>query len=196
MPPVGKVKIVVRSGIQSGVTMKLFKAAVILSVLAGIGGALGADAPKANLQQTMLTKVNPNALALWAITNNAIDDNGDVAASKLKAADWAKLLEIGKALEEGGKTLATSSGIIAATPGAKLDDESDAGASKAADVQRYIDAKPATFRSHALELQKSGVGVVEAAKKHDAKRLNNLANSLDEVCEQCHVIFWYPQQKK
>jgi hypothetical protein len=176
--------------------MKLFKAALIVSVLAGIGGALGADAPKVNLQQTMLTKVNPNGLALWAITNNAIDDNGDIAASKLKAADWAKLLEIGKALEESGKTLATSSGIIAAAPGAKLQDENNAGASKAADVQRYIDAKPAILRNHALELQKSGAGIVEAVTKHDAKRLSTLANSLDEVCEQCHVIFWYPQQKK
>jgi hypothetical protein len=124
------------------------------------------------------------------------DDNGNVVGSKITATNWAKLLEIGKGLEEGGRTLATSAGIVAAPPGAKLQDEGNAGAPTVADIQRYIDAKPAIFRSRALELQKAGAGVVQAAKKHDAKRLSALSGSLDEVCESCQVTFWYPSQKK
>jgi hypothetical protein len=176
--------------------MNFFKNAVFIAGLALIGSVLAVDAPKANLQLTMLTKVNPQALALWEITNGAMDANGDVDGSKLKAAQWAALQEIGKALEEGAKTLAASNGIVAAPPGAKLQDEGNEGASKATDVQRYLDAKPAVFRQQALELQKTGAGVIEAARKHDTKRLSDLAGSLDGVCENCHMIFWYPQQKK
>ena len=104
-----------------------------VAAMAACTNVFGADAAKANLQVTMLTKVNPQGLALWDITNAALDDNGNVAASKVKPADWAKLIEIGKALEEGGRTLATSDGIIAAAPGAKLQDQANAGASTAAD---------------------------------------------------------------
>lgn len=162
----------------------------------GVGAALAADAPKANLQQTMVTKVNPQGLALWEITNGAMDGRGDLSASKLTAADWAKLLVIGKGLEDGGRILATRSGVMAALPGAKLQDEANQGAAKAADVQRYLDAKPAEFRSHALELQKTGASVIEAATKHDVKKLSVLAGSLDEVCENCHITFWYPKLAK
>ncbi len=176
--------------------MKLLKNTVFMAALAAAGIALSADAPKANVQLTMLTKVNPQGLALWEITNNAMGDDGAVSASKITKAQWAELLEIGKALEEGGRTLTTSNGIIAALPGTKLQDETNPGASKAADVQRYIDAKPAVFRSHSLELQKTGAAIIEAAKKRDAKRLDAVSSSLDGVCESCHTIFWYPQQKK
>jgi hypothetical protein len=168
----------------------------LLASLAMAGIALAADAPKAVLQTTMVTKVNPNGLALWEVTNGAMDDKGDLSGSKIKAADWANLLAIGKALESGGRTLATKSGIVAAPPGAKLQDEENAGASKAADVQRFIDANPGEFRKHALELQKVGADTVLAATKHDVKRLEAISQALDEVCENCHLVFWYPKQKK
>jgi hypothetical protein len=118
-----------------------------------------ANAPNVNLQQTMLAKVNPQGLALWDITNAALDDSGNLSAAKITPANWTKLIEIGKALEEGGRILASSSGIIAAAPGAKLQDEGNAGATTAADVQHFLNAKPAVFRSHALELQKTGTAV-------------------------------------
>jgi len=168
-----------------------------LAVLAGAwvaATALAADAPKANLQVTMLTQVNPQATALWDLTNDAQDDNGNIDPKKIKPETWAKLLEIGKSIEEGGRTLATSNGVIAAPPGAKLQDEAGPGASKAADVQRYLDAKPAEFKKHATALQNTGAGIVAAVTKKDGKKLTALSNSLDEVCENCHVVFWYPQQ--
>ncbi len=175
--------------------MKFLQSAVLVASLLASVGLSGAEAPKANLQLIMLTKVNPQGLALWDITNAAMSDDGNVDIRKLTAAQWSELLQIGKSLEEGGRLLA-GKGVIAAASGAKLQDEGNAGASTAADVQRYVDAKPAEFRNHALELQKTGAGVIEAATKRDAKRLSDLSSSLDSVCEGCHVIFWYPQQKK
>ncbi len=172
----------------------LTKATLVAGVLVA-ELALAADAPKANLQVTMLTKVNPQATALWDLTNDAQDDEGNIDVKKINAATWAKLLEIGKSLEEGGRTLATSNGVIAATPGAKLQDESGPGSSKAADVQRYLDAKPAEFRKHAAALQKTGADLIAAINKRDGKKLTALSNELDQVCEDCHVVFWYPQQQ-
>ncbi|MFT3905959.1 MAG: hypothetical protein QM718_06625 [Steroidobacteraceae bacterium] len=169
--------------------------AVALGALQGSGAAEPA-VPKTNLQLTMLTKVNVYGLALWDITNGAMDARAAIDASKLKEVDWARLIEIGRALEEGGRALASRNGIVVAAPGAKLQDEGNADASSAADVQRYVDAKPEVFRQHAQALQKTGAGVMEAARKRDARQLGDLSNSLDAVCENCHVTFWYPQLTK
>lgn len=177
--------------------MKFFAQAACVASLTIFGTALAADATKPVVQVLMQSKVNPMGLALWDITNPAIGADGNLDPKKISAANWARLLEIGKALEEAGRTLATSGGVLAALPGAKLQDEGTAaGASKAADVQRYLDAKPAVFRTHALALQKTGASVVTAATKKDLKILSDVSNGLDEVCEKCHVIFWYPQLPK
>src|SRR5215831_6946325 len=135
-----------------------------------IASSVNADeVAKVNLQTTMQTKINPQGLALWDITNNAQDDKGNLDPKKLTAAKWAKLSEIGASLEEAGKMLATAKGITAAAPGTKLQDETTPESPKAVDVQRHLDAKPDVFRQHAQELQKTGVDVVAAAKTHDAK---------------------------
>jgi hypothetical protein len=169
------------------------KSTCVLGLLM-MGSTFAADTTKANVQLTMLTKVNPQALALWDLTNDAQDDNGDIDVKKINPATWARLLEIGKAIEDGGRNLAGSNGVVAAVPGAKLQDETAPGASKAADVQRFIDAKPAAFRKHALELQNTGTALIAAVTKHDGRKLTELSNALDEVCENCHMAFWYPQQ--
>lgn len=154
-----------------------------------------AAAGKPNLHQIMVTKVNPQALAIWDVTNNAMDDKGAIDARKITAAQWATLLQMGKAVEEAGRTLAASNGVLAAAPGQKLQDEGGVGkGATARDVQRYLDAKPEVFRSHAVELQKTGTALAAAATKRDTKQLGAVSDSLDGMCEGCHAIFWYPQQ--
>lgn len=175
--------------------MHRFKGLMILAGLAVAGTLTAADAPKAVLQTVMVTQVNPQGLALWDITNKAINADGAVDAKKISAEQWKQLVTIGKGLEAGGRTLASSNGITAAPPGAKLQDETPA-TGKAVDVQRYLDAKPAVFKAKAQKLQETGAKVVAAATKHDGKALSDLSSDLDEVCEACHVIFWYPDLKK
>jgi len=155
--------------------------------------AVAEEADKVNVQLAMANKVNPEGLALWDVTNNAMDDDGYLDPKKLTAEKWAQLLEIGQSLEQTGKMMASGKEFIAAAPGTKLQDESPNSFS-AADVQRFIDAKPDLFREKAQVLSKTGTEVIAAAKTHDVKKLDEIANSLDGVCESCHQNFWYPQQ--
>jgi hypothetical protein len=178
--------------------MTISKSSLACAVLLLAGSTLAAEAPaptKANVQVAMLSQVNPQGTALWDITNEAVDDAGNPSAAKLKPADWKRLLAIGKSLEEGGKALSSANTIVSAPPGAKIADEGPPGVAKAADVQRYIDADTATFRSRAARLQQTGAGIVAAVQKRDFKALTDLANHLDGVCEECHKQFWYPTKK-
>lgn len=167
---------------------------ILVPGLLAAGLSFAAAPPEANVQLTMLTKVNPQATAVWNLTNDAQDDAGNIDPKKIDAATWAKLMDAARALEEGGRAMATATRLVAAPPGAKLQDEGGPGASKAADVQRYIDAKPAEFRKHSAALQKTGADLATAITRRDGRKLTDLSNSLDQVCEECHVAFWYPQQ--
>jgi hypothetical protein len=158
--------------------------------------AIAADAPKVVLQTVMLTVVNPQGLALWAITNDAIGDDGNLDAKKLTPAKWAQLGEIGKALQAGGRTLATNRGIVAAPPGARLQDDTPTGPSKSIAVQGYLDAQPDLFHQRAKALQDLGGKAATAASKQDLNAMNQIAGDLDGVCEACHLNFWYPDQKR
>jgi hypothetical protein len=181
------------------------KVLVGYAMLVLAGTAIAADAPKAQapaaappatatVQLAMQGKVNPQGLALWDITNNAMDETGEITGKKIKAENWQQLLVIGKALEQGGHELATAGKIISAPHGAKLADEAP-GTANATDVQRYIDADVATFRSRAARLEQTGASAIAAAQKKDVKLLSELANNLDGVCEDCHKQFWYPAKK-
>ena len=182
------------------------KALYIACTLLLAGAAIAAEPPAASapaaappatatVQLAMLGKVNPQGLAMWDITNNAMDQSGEITGKRIKAGNWKQLLAIGKALEQGGHELATAGKIIAAPPGAKIADEGPPGVAKAADVQRYIDADTAAFRSRAARLEQTGASLIEAAQKKDIPLLSDLANRLDGVCEDCHKQFWYPEKK-
>ena len=60
---------------------------------------------------------------------------------------------------------------------------------------RVIDANPAAFRARSQELVSSMDEIVAAAQSKDAAKLFEVSGSLDQVCENCHMQFWYPQQK-
>lgn len=166
-----------------------------------LGTAFAADStrdsgqPAVTMQSIMLSKINPQATALWDITGNALDDEGTLDGKKISAEQWTKLLELGKSIEEGGKLL-NADKVIAAAPGVKIQDEGAQGASTAQDVQRYLDAKPAELRTQASLLQRVGTDLIDAAKNHDSTKLAEISDSLDQVCENCHKVFWYPQEKR
>ncbi len=62
-------------------------------------------------------------------------------------------------------------------------------------MQAAIDANPAEFRALAQTLSVSMDQVVAAAKAKDAAKLFDVSGGLDQVCENCHMRFWYPEQK-
>jgi cytochrome c556 len=78
----------------------------------------------------------------------------------------------------------------------KIPNEEIAGAADAQAVQGYIDAKPKIFQSRARTLEAAANELIAAASAHDSAAYSRVSNALDEVCEQCHKGFWYPEQSK
>lgn len=161
---------------------------VALSALAASGG------PTPNLHELMKNVVAVQTQIVWDISNGAQDELGNPDGSKLKPADWSHISAAAGKVSDASKTLAATNHVMVAAPGQKLQDEDNPGAFNAKAVQTVIDSNPKAFNAFAQALATSMNEVVVAAQARDARKLNDVAGQLDQICEQCHLQFWYPTQ--
>jgi hypothetical protein len=148
-----------------------------------------------NLHELMKNIVAVQAQVIWDVGNKAQDDQGNPDASKLKATDWSRIVSAGGKVKQAAQTLAQAEHVMAAGPGQKLDGEGAPGTFGAKQVQGAIDANPKAFRAFSQALAVSMDQIVAAAQAKDAAKVFDVSGRLDQVCEDCHVQFWYPEQK-
>jgi hypothetical protein len=154
------------------------------------------SAPSPNLHELMKKIVAIQAQVIWDVGNQAQDDEGNPDASRLKAADWTRIVTAGTQVRQVAQTLAKSDHVMASAPGQKIDGEGAAPeAPTAKQVQGYLDANPQAFRAFAQTLSGSMDQIVAAAQAKNVTKLAEASGNLDQICEDCHVKFWYPNQQ-
>lgn len=63
-------------------------------------------------------------------------------------------------------------------------------------IQALIDADPAEFRRLAQGLTDAATVALQAADAKDVDRLFASGDEIDRACENCHVKYWYPKDKR
>src|SRR5215470_10589910 len=118
-----------------------------------------------NLHDVMKKIVAVQAQVIWDVGNTAQDDKGNPDASKLKPADWTKIVTAGTQVKTVAQTLAKADHVLAAAPGQKIDGEgATPDAPTAKQVQGYLDKDPQVFRAFAQALTVSMDQIVAAAQ--------------------------------
>ena len=67
---------------------------------------------------------------------------------------------------------------------------------KPEEIQALIDADPAAFRRLAQGLTDAATEALQAADARDVQRLFASGDEIDRACENCHVKYWYPKDRK
>jgi cytochrome c556 len=156
----------------------------------------GAESSGPNLHELMKNVISVQSQIIWDIGNRAQDDEGNIDARKLTAADWAKIAAAAGRVKRAAQSLASAPHVMAAAPGQKIQSEGEPSAFGASDVQRALDAQPKVFGAFTQQLVGSMDEVLASVTSHDGRKLGEVSNRLDEVCESCHKLFWYPNQKE
>ncbi|HEV8331988.1 MAG TPA: cytochrome c [Steroidobacteraceae bacterium] len=172
--------------------MKTFACVLGASVLLVVAYEVHPAAALPNLHDPMKNIVAVQTQVIWDVGNQAQDDQGNPDASKLAAGDWTQIIDAAGKVRQVAQTLAQSAQVIVAAPGEKIEGEGNADALGAKQVQAAIDAQPAEFRARSQALAASMDQIIAAAKAKDAKKLFDVSGALDQVCEDCHMKFWYP----
>jgi len=133
--------------------------------------------------------VDPSADAIWGAVGTVVDETGVHESSPKSDEDWANMHRAAIRIIEGGNLLTVPgrdvapSGTKSETPGVELEP---------AEIAAIIRNKRKTFDAFARALRGMGFEVLTAAEKKDAASLVDIGGRLQDVCEDCHQTFWYP----
>ena len=142
------------------------------------------------VRHAMQTEVNPAIVAVWDVTNNAVDDNGALDATKITPEAWTSLATGAAALALASDHMAAASDIRAAAPGNMAVDEYEVPMDR---VQTYLDADPQGFRDLSASMAALARRLESAARARDAATAAEVATQLDVECSACHARYWYAE---
>jgi cytochrome c556 len=144
----------------------------------------------------MKDQVDKHADEVWDVTNPAVGDKGGIDPTKMTDAMWSQLAQDATAVQEGAQQIAQMNKITVIRPGETIADAGVPGGHSPEEVQAQIDKNPQGLRDHAANLAATMGDLVKAAQAHDAAKAGPIIDSLDGVCEGCHLDYWYPDQKE
>ena len=174
---------------------KVSSAIAVLAVGVAILGACKkeeAAAAAVDIRATMQGQVNPAMLAIWDVGNNALDDNGGLDAALLDDAKWTTVAENADKLAAAAKAISEAGSFVAAAANNSTVGE---GEITMAAVQGHIDGNPDGLKQMGGAFADTATRLAAAARAKDAKTAGELISGMDQVCENCHLEYWYPEQK-
>jgi hypothetical protein len=149
--------------------------------------------PIASVQDIMQTMVDPSSDALWDSVGTTINARGVETRQPRTDAEWRQqhqraitLIEATNLLMMDGRRLVEAGGKVA--------DQGTEGVLSAEDGQQKLEAQRVAFVQFAHALRDVGEQMLTAVDARDTKAMIDVGSTMDEVCEACHLVFWYPGQ--
>ncbi len=145
--------------------------------------------PVASIREVMNSVIDPNVDVVWNAVKTDIDHGKQIEHAPKTDEEWAAVRHSALTVAEGANLLMMP-GRPVAPPGAG---SLSPGIELAPDqVRALIDKSPSGWNQFARSLQDSLQPALAAIDKKDSLALFEAGDKIDEVCESCHQIFWYP----
>lgn len=145
--------------------------------------------PTATFQDVMDAAVDAPADYIWNSVSTISDEKGIHEYQPRTDEEWhefrrravmlveaANLLSIpGRRVANGDKTLEAQEAL------------------PVAEIQQRLDSNHEALVGFAGALREVSLKLVAAADRRDVAAVTDLGGALDQVCESCHMVFWYPE---
>jgi hypothetical protein len=181
------------------------------AVVAQQGAAPAKPAPKAAAatsapRQPLYNMTNSLQDIMEGVVAPAADTLFDAVATDITAAgvtekrpqtdeEWEHVEAAAIALVESMNMIKVP-GRPVARPGEPTKSEGpDAPELTAEEITAKINANRALFLKYANALQTHAIRTLAIVRKHDVQGLFDIGEDLDEACENCHLEYWYPNDK-
>jgi hypothetical protein len=186
----------------------LIRAAAVLACIC-LGACKQADAPQATtatlathaqlqptagIQDIMAYMIDPAADFLWESVSTSVSEAGTEEKQPRTPEEWNEVRKQAVILTEAAN-LILMDGRHVAREGQHLEDHGTPGNLTAEQSEQAIQADRETFESFASALRDVGKSMLSAADTQNTQRILDAGDTMDQVCEGCHLKFWYPGQK-
>jgi hypothetical protein len=145
----------------------------------------------ASIRELMDSEIDPAADFIWASVASISTVAGLEERQPRTDEEWLEVRRRAITLIEATNLLVMKGRRVSA----KYEAASGAGELDTDQVQQKIDENRVAFVALAQRLQDTGLQTLAAIDAKDPAALLELGGSIDEVCESCHMTFWYPNLK-
>jgi hypothetical protein len=150
--------------------------------------------PIAGVQDIMADMIDPAADFLWESVSSTETAAGIEEKQPRTDGEWKAVRRQAIILTESANLLMMD-GRHVAREGKALEDHGTPGNLTAAESQQAIDANRAQFIAFAQALHDVGATMLKATDDRNPQAMVDAGDTMDQVCEGCHLKFWYPGQK-
>jgi hypothetical protein len=150
--------------------------------------------PIAGVQDIMAGMIDPAADFLWESVSTTVTKGKTVEKQPHTDQEWAEVRRQAILLAEGAN-LIMMDGRHVVKEGSNLEDHGTPGNLTAAESEQAIAKNRASFIAFAQALRDVGRSMLDAADAKNPQGLIDAGDTMDQVCEGCHLEFWYPGQK-
>lgn len=147
----------------------------------------------AGIQDIMRDMIDPAADFLWESVSTTETAEGVEEKQPRTDEEWAEVRKNAIILAESANLLLLE-GRHVAREGRQLEDHGTPGNLTAAEAEQAIAADRATFVGFGQALHDVGVQFLKAAEERSTQGIMDAGEVMDQVCEGCHLKFWYPGQ--
>jgi hypothetical protein len=145
------------------------------------------------IKDLMESIIDPSADAIWGAVGTVVDEQGTHESLPKTPEEWLDLRRAAVRIVEGSNLLlmpgreAAPAGTKSETPGVELEPDQ---------IAALIRKNRKSFNAFAKALQALGLEVMRASESKDAGLVVEIGGRMENVCENCHQTFWYPQAKR
>jgi len=150
--------------------------------------------PIAGVQDIMAGMIDPAADFLWESVSTTVVKGKVTEKQPRTDQEWAEVRRQAIILAEGANLLMMD-GRHVVKEGAKLEDHGTEGNLTAEESEQAIGKNRDTFLAFSKALREVGASMLAAADAKNPQGIIDAGDTLDQVCEGCHLKFWYPGQK-
>ena len=152
-------------------------------------------APVGTVKQIMKGIVDPNSAAIWDAVSTESGPKGDIEKAPKTDEEWARLEGQALTLAEIGNLLKMPGRQVAKPEEANVKSQPDAPELTPVQIEEKINKDRAAWDKKADALQQTAIKAIAAAKAHDKDAVLNVGEEIDNACESCHKVYWYPDEK-
>ena len=143
------------------------------------------------IEEVMGHVIMPNADLLWGSVATNVTAKGVEEIVPKTDDDWERVRNYAVTLVEGTNLLLIPGRHVAA-PGKKAADASELSPEE---IEAKITMDPAMWASHVAKLREVAMESVAAIDKKSPEAMIEAGDHLDKACEDCHLVYWYPNEK-
>lgn len=148
----------------------------------------------AGIQDIMADMIEPSAEFIWQSVSTTVTAEGVEEKQPRTEEEWNEVRRHAIILAESANLLLME-GRHVAREGKQLDDHGTPGNLTLEQVEQAIVTDRAAFVAFGQALHDVSATLVKAADDKDVQVIMSAGETLDSVCESCHLKFWYPGQK-